>query len=211
MSHGEVPTRFMAKTWIYQAKAIIFGFLGSISLMLGPPFLLGMKKKVNGESATEAGIALTVLSVPMLLIFAQAVCQVRARRLPMLRLHREGIEVMQIGATSLDGIPMIPGVIRVAWAILSTQGFRTRVIRIPWGRFRAARVSGMPMARCLTIVAVPEDAGLHRSSGTEQVMLTEDQFSTPLDEISSAIERVARSPRDCEPLTSWVDVKPGPA
>ena len=72
------------------------------------------------------------MSVPFLLVFALAAYEIFARRRPLLRLCREGIEIVQIGESSLDGFPLIPGLIRVAWLILSTQGFRHPAIRIPW-------------------------------------------------------------------------------
>src|SRR5947199_5229803 len=98
-----MPTEFMARTWLFIVQALIFGGLASFSLVFGPLFLFGFMKKANGVSATDAGIALTALSVPFLLVFALAVYNLSARRRPLLRLCREGIEFVEIGASSLDG------------------------------------------------------------------------------------------------------------
>ena len=129
----------------------------------------------------------------------------------MLRLCREGIEFVEIGSSSLDGIPLIPELIRIAWLILSMQGFRKRVVRVPWRDFQDAWVSGPPMARRLTIdasgsLAIAEEL----PPGTfvaDQLVMTEVMFSTPLDEIAAAILLYAENPIDREHLASWSDVE----
>ena len=44
----------------------------------------------------------------------------------------------------MGGVPLVPGLVRVAWAILSLQGFRSHRVRIPWPQFEGAAVSGFP-------------------------------------------------------------------
>src|SRR3954465_2957401 len=114
MSRPDMPTRFTGKTWIFYAQALIWGGIGTFGLIFGPLFLFGFMNKANGAPATDAGIGLTVVSVPLLMLSDLAVYNIRARRRPLLRLCREGIEIMEIGRSSLDGIPLIPGMIRVA-------------------------------------------------------------------------------------------------
>jgi hypothetical protein len=200
------PTQFEAKIWIYLVQALVFGGLAAFSLGFGPLFLFGIMKKADGTPATEAGVALCVMSVPLLLIFALAVFNVRARRRPPLRLYREGLEIVLIGNSSLAGIPLIPGLIRVAWHIISTEGFRQKVACIPWECFQQASVSGPPMARQLVIVSSPlllDEKDIPAGSFlVEQVVLQEVAFKTPLDQIAHAINLTASS----GPLThlpSW--------
>jgi hypothetical protein len=78
------------------------------------------------------------MSVPLVLVFALVAYQLRARRRPLLRLWREGIEIVQVGTSSLDRIPLIPAFIRLACLIVSTQGLRKRVVRVPSKYFRDA-------------------------------------------------------------------------
>ncbi|GAC1451915.1 MAG: hypothetical protein NVSMB9_36910 [Isosphaeraceae bacterium] len=211
MSRLEMPTQFMAKTWIFLVQAIVFGGLASFGLIMGPLSLFGFVHDVNGAPAIDAGVGLTAMSVPFLLVFALAVYNIRARRRPLLRLCREGIEIVEIGSSSLDGIPLIPGLIRLAWLILSTQGFRRRVVLVPWRNFQDARVSGPPMARRLTIHArqsLGTAEELPRNSLViDQIVLEEVMFSTPLDQIAEAIQWYANGSTDLEDLASWNDVE----
>lgn len=207
MSHLAMPTRFMAKTWIFLAQAILFGGLGLFCLIFGPLFLFGLMSKANGEPAGDAGITLGAMSLPMLLIFALAVYNIRARRQPLLRLCREGIEFVQIGSSSLDGIPFIPGLVRVAWLILSTQGFRKKVVRIHWECFLDVWVSGPLMSRCLTIIALPSPAIAEElaagSPPADQFVFPEVAFNTPLDQIAEAIRSNANPSSAPRHLPSW--------
>ncbi|MGL4550817.1 MAG: hypothetical protein ACRC33_06490 [Gemmataceae bacterium] len=201
-----MPNCFMGKTWIFVAQAVLFGCLALFSLVSGSLFLSGIAHKANGAPATDAGIALSIMSVPFLLLFALAVYNLRARRRPVLRLCREGIEITQIGSSSLDRIPLIPTLVRVAWLILSTQGFRRKIIRTPWGCFREARVSGPPMSRRLSITASPFPVGEGVRVGPVEVVqgvYYEVEFTTPLDRIAEAIKSRADSPDGLSQLPSW--------
>lgn len=78
---------------------------------------------------------------------------VHACRKPLLRICEEGIEVNIIGASSLDGVLLIPSLIRVAWLVLSLQGFKKQIGWIPWELFHNVEVAGLPMMRSLVIDA----------------------------------------------------------
>jgi hypothetical protein len=203
---SDTPTGFRGKTWIYVAQAAVFGPLGVFSLVMGPLFLFGGMKKADGTPATDAGIALSILSVPLMLLFALAMFNIRARRLPLLRLFREGLEIVLIGTSSLDEFPL-PGLVRVAWSILSTQGFRRQVFRLPWECVRGARVSGLPMNRLLSILTAPALASEHDDATAEPpcdaIVLPEVMFKTPLHEIAQAIEVATNSPVALTRLPSW--------
>jgi hypothetical protein len=205
---ADAPTRFEAKIWIYVAQALVFGGLAAFSVGLGPLFLFGIMKKADGTPGTDAGVALCMMSVPLLLISALAVFNVLARRRPPLRLYREGLEIVLIGNSSLAGIPLIPGLIRVAWKIISTEGFRQKLACIPWQCFQEAAVCGPPMARQLVIVASPllllDDQDIPAGSFlVEQIVLQEVEFKTPLDQIAEVINLTASASGPLSHLPSW--------
>jgi hypothetical protein len=202
-----MPTQFMGKTWIFVAQAIFIGGLGVFGLMMGPLLLLEIIRPANGKPGTDAGIALSAISIPLLLVALMAVHNLRVRRNPLLRVCREGLEIVEVGASRLDKTPMIPGMIRVAWLILSGEGFRQKVTRIPWERFERAWVSGPPMIRRLIIAAsLPafDDDGFPMHSGSfEPIVLSDATFKTPLDQIADAINSRANSPIALSQLPSW--------
>jgi hypothetical protein len=207
MRASEAPSQFMAKTWIFVVQVIVLGSLAIFSLIFGPLFLFGYMNKANGAPATDAGIALSAMSLPLLLVSALAAYNLRTRRRPLLQLCREGIVIVQIGPSSLDGIPLIPGMIRMAWLIISTQGFRQRVICIPWAGYQDAWVSGPPMAHHLTILAslvlASEEALPLGWIPAEQVVLDEVSFVESLDQICEAIKFYGSSPTTRRRLPSW--------
>ncbi|MEW4571381.1 hypothetical protein AB1L88_26200 [Tautonia sp. JC769] len=204
-----MPTAFMGKTWIFVVQAITFGIFAAFGLGLGPLFLLGIMVRADGRPGTDAGIAMCLMGIPLLLIFAMAVFNLRARREPLLRLCREGIEIVRVGSSSLDGIPMIPAVLRIAWLIVSTEGFRKTVVHVPWGDVLGARVTGPRMARRLVIVVSParaeaEDDRLSGGAGPGgEITLDEFEFKTPLDQIAEAIHSAANAPVGFGQLPSW--------
>jgi hypothetical protein len=211
MGDLQTPSRFMAKTWIFVANLIVFGGLATLSLLLGPLFYFGYMKQVGGEPRTDAGVILCWMSLPFLLLSALAAYNLWARRRPLLQLWREGITIMQIGSSSLDGIPLIPTLIRAAWLIVSTQGFRKTMLYMPWPCFQDAWVSGLPMARQLTIVGSPP----HPSTGNlplystpaARVVLHEVAFVAQLDQIADVLKSSASSPTIRNQLPSWHEAR----
>ena len=136
MSYHPPPTQFSGKIWIYVAQAVVVGGLTAFCLLLGPLFLFELIRSADGRPTRPAGIALCILSVPFLLVFLLAAFNIAARRRPLLRLYREGIEMNMIGASSLDGSPIpIPKLVRVAWLIVSLQGFHNRPCKLRGNRF----------------------------------------------------------------------------
>jgi hypothetical protein len=184
----------MGKTWIFVAQAIIFGGLGLFSLPMGMLFLFGNLKRVNGAPATDAGIALTLISFPLLLLFALAVFNVWARRHPVLTLSPEGIEIVRIGWIAPQWARVIPVRMRLAWSIISMRGFRRTVFHVPWWHSPHAHVSGPPMQCLLTIDAwIPAPSADAESPEffPYQIVLPQVDFVTPLGPIAAAINAYA--------------------
>lgn len=200
-------TVFYAKTWYHVASALVFTVIGTVSVILGPLFLLDVLKRADGKPGTEAGIALSIIGIFMILVALLGWFNVYARRTPLLRICREGILINVIGVSSLDNVPLVPSIFRVAWLILSLQGFKKQIGFIPWESFEAAQATGLPMMRSLVIVAKifysnRGDQSLHLPLASS-IIFREVEFRHSLDKVSTAI-REFHSDLDARgALTSW--------
>jgi hypothetical protein len=171
--------------------AIVFTTLAAFSATFGPLFLFDILKTADGKPGTEGGVALSIIAVPMGLVALLAWFNVYARRKPLLRICKEGLEINVIGASSLDAVPLIPGLIRVAWLVLSLQGFKKKIGWIPWQFLRSVQVRGLPMARSLVIDATIAYPGFHGDELTahigHSIAFPEAEFRAPLESIASTI------------------------
>jgi hypothetical protein len=198
---------FYAKTWYHSARALVFTVLGLVSVILGPLFLFEILKRADGKPGTEAGIALLIIGSFMILLSLLGWFNVYARRKPLLRICREGLVVNIIGASSLDNVPLVPGILRVAWLILSLQGFKRQVGMIPWDSFGDAQVTGLPMMRSLVIVASivypnRRDQSFKSSPGSI-IIFRESEFRDSLDKIAAAIHEFHSDQETRVVLQSW--------
>ncbi len=184
-------TTFYAKSWYIYVAAIVFTILTVFCAVFGPLFLFGIVKPADGKPGTDAGIAMSIMAVPMCLVALLGWFNVYARRMPLLRICEEGLEINVIGALSLDGVPLIPVLIRVAWLIASLQGFRKQIGCVPWELFRTVRVAGLPMCRSLVIdatIVYPTFRGDEiTATVAECVAFRDAEFRAPLETIASAI------------------------
>jgi hypothetical protein len=207
MSHHGPPTQFTGKTWVFVVQALVVGGLATFSLTLGPLFLFQILKDANGQPATDAGVALTIMSVPLLLLVALAVFNIAARRRPLLRVCREGLAINMIGSSSVGGIPLVPGVIRVAWLILSFQGFKQQVLFVPWQSLGDIGISGPPLAQTLTIVGsmFRADDGQIRQTTlvANQISFRDAAFKSPLEQILGSINAYWQNAESRNALPSW--------
>ncbi len=206
MSYHTPATEFTGKTWIFVVQACVFGGLASFSLILRPLFLFEVMKDARGQPAPDAGVALTITSVPLALVFALAVFNIVARRRPLLRVCREGLAINMIGSSSLDGIPLVPTLVRVAWLIVSFQGFREQVLFAPWISLHSVKISGLPMVRKLTIAGE-----MYRSPRIElaepfanQVVFDESAFAVPLEQVVATINEFGQQAGLRDGLRSWI-------
>lgn len=166
-------------------------------------------RRADGRPGTDAGIAMSVTSVPMSLVAALLWFNVLARRKPLLRICREGIEVNVIGSSSWDGVPFVPAVIRIAWLIVSLQGFKRRIAWIPWSTLRNVEVTGPPMMRALAVdgeVVYPSFLGDELTANVvASITFCESEFVAPLGEIADAIRSYHANPIARESLSSLHD------
>jgi hypothetical protein len=206
------PTRFSGKVWILAAQFAIFGSLSAQALIAGPLFLTGIMKTADRRPGTDAGIALTLIGVLLAPVAALFLFNILARRRPLLYLCQEGIVVNLIGVSSLDGLPVVPGfsraiaLLRVAWLIVSLQGFKQQLVYAPWHGFQAAQVSGLRMQRKLAVFANffrPAPIGVQPEFISDQLWFAEVEFTSSLEQIARSITIYSTDVRARQQLPSW--------
>ena len=196
-----------AKKWIFVVQAVVFSAFGLFGVIMGPLFYYGTLRDANGRPATDAGIPLTVIGMVLLLVFFKALFDLAARRGPILRICREGIELKLIGRSYLDKVPLVPGMIRVAWSIISLQGFASKMLRVQWDCIQRVHVSGLPMSKTLTIAGTMFSARASDFTASPPIARSigfpEVSFVVPVDNVASAVRYFAAdSTRRCD-LESW--------
>lgn len=208
------PTQFRGKSWIAVVSALVFGNFALFGLIFGPLFLTGAMKAADGRPTTNAGIALSIFGVVFGLVAVLALFRARALRQPLVRLRRQGIVVRVIGATSLDGLPHVPvfgdglALLRVAWSIVSLQGFKQQLVYTSWQSVRDAQVWGPPLQRKLTIFASfarPSNADGLPEQIFDNVQFEEVAFADSLTEVARAIAIYCADEGARQRLPSWND------
>ena len=196
--------RFRAKSWIYWARLLICALLGGFLFLFGIAAWLGWTRDSSGEPMTEAGPLLTGVGVCVIVVGLLALAKIVGSLAPAIRCYADGIECNLVGATSLDGVRMLPHFIRLAWEVLSLQGFRTRRVRVRWDEFLGAEVRGLPMAYVLALHGsfVNLGTGATYPSVAFQQHLLKD---SPHD-VARAINLFASRPNKRTELPQW----PGP-
>jgi len=208
-SSPNLATVFYAKTWYFYVGATVITLLALFSSIMGPLFLFEIMKRADGQPGTDAGVALSIMALPLWLVALLGWFNVSARQGPLLRLCREGLEVNVIGASSLDGVPLVPAVMRVAWLILTLQGFKKQIGWIPWELLRRVSVAGPPMMRTLAIdatVIYPRSRGdaLTAQLGNG-IGFRDAEFQVGLDTIASSILAFSGDPEARGVLPSLYD------
>jgi hypothetical protein len=193
--------RFAAKTWIYWVQLVLFGGMGLFAVTLGTLFWTGAMTDASGEHRPQAGPPMLIVGCGMLAVAALAAFNIVGRIPPLIRCYREGIECNLVGASSLDGVPLVPGLVRVAWAVLSLQGFRSQRVRIPWSQFEGAAVSGFPMAYVLTVSGVATN--LKTGSVTHGVTFAQVALTDHPQRVADILNYLAAEPAWRAQLAGW--------
>ncbi len=209
MPESTYPTQFKAKRWIFFVATYFSGFFSIFCLIMGPLFLAGMKD-AKGEPATDAGLYMTLLGVPSLMIFSLKLYRVIATREPLLRIAQEGIVHKFIAMSWLDRIPLLQGLFQVFWLTISGQGFRSTLVCIPWESFRSATVSGPTMAQILTIESsdiIPNPGALPSKAITiPKFMIHQVELKSTLQEAADSILFwSSRNATERKNLPSWFE------
>jgi hypothetical protein len=196
-----IQDRFRGKTWIFWVQLFGCGGFGLFGVILGALFWTGAMTDANRKVRPEAGPPLTFAGLGLLAVAGLAAFNIAGRVRPIIRCYREGIECNLVGATSLDGVPLVPGYVRVAWTILSLQGFRSQCVRTPWTKFRGAKVGGLPMAYVLSV----NGSFSNLKSGQVKNGLTFKQVALKDDPnvVAGVLNRLAADVSVRDQLSSW--------
>ena len=87
------------------------GSFALFSLVLGVMFWTGAMTDANGETRPDGGPPMVITGICLLVAGILALFNIIGRFTPLIRCYREGIEFNLVGATSLDGVPMVRGFI----------------------------------------------------------------------------------------------------
>lgn len=193
--------RFYGKTWIFWAQLVILGPFGLFAVVLGERFWTGAMTDANGNPRPAAGPPMVITGSVLLVVCLMAALHVARRVRPIVRCYRDGIECRLIGETSLDRVPGVPRFVRLAWAILSLQGFGARRVRFAWPQFDRARVGGRLMAGWLALDGSAVDARTGLDAGP--VLFAQVAFRVPLQDVAEALNGFAGDPAARGRLAAW--------
>jgi len=193
--------RFFGKTWMIWAVLIVSGTLGLFSVVFGLLFWTETMTDANGVVRPRAGPPMMITGSCLLAVAAMALANVVALMMPVIRCYREGVECKLVGANSLDGFSGIPNSVRIAWKVLSLEGFQSRRLRIQWPDFRGARVFGGRMAHTLRIDGNATD--LKTGRARNGVSFPQSALKTPPQQIADALQALAANPALQDRLPSW--------
>ncbi len=186
---------FKTKMWHRYPVAYVFSLLAIVNILLGPLYLTGILKPADGRPGQQAGIFLTCLAVPFTATAVLMWSQLLAFRRPLIRIYDDGIEVNFVGPTQLDNTPLIHPLMRIAWSVLSGQGFKQRIGWIPWEHFAGAQIVGPPMMRCIilhgNIFFTTVDGDRATEPMATSVTMRDADFCVPLEVVAEAL-RVQR-------------------
>jgi hypothetical protein len=186
-----MTTEFYSKLWYRLVSAWFCTAFAAFSAILGPLFLFGVLEPANGKPGTDAGIGLSIMSVFFGLFAALAWFNVVSRRVPLLKLRREAIQITVVGRSSLDAVPLLPSLLRAAWLLVSLQGFRNEVGWISWDLLRGVRVERAGWSRFLIIeglILYPDVRANQRKARYEQsIEIADAESAVPLEQLASAI------------------------
>ena len=188
------------------AQLFVLGALGLFSVILGALFWTGTIADANGQDRPQAGPPSVIIGCCLLAVSVLAAFNIVARIAPVIRCYREGIECNLIGTTSLDGVPLVPGLVRVAWTVLSLQGFRSQRVRVLWSKFGGARVGGIPMAYILSLNGPITNQKNGRV--TQCIVFKQVALKDHLEQVADTLNVLAAEPARREQLPSWPLVPP---
>lgn len=196
--------RFYSRTWTLWVAACLSAILGLGLIVMGIGFWSGSLGDADAQEGTENGPRLTIAGCCMLAWAALGATKIVRRRVPTIRCHREGIECNLVGVTSLDGVPLVPAPIRMAWALLSLQGFRAQRIRILWPQFFSALVAD----GILALHWLPDEGseeGMFRTVEFKEGLLVDE-----LEEVAASVNLLAENAVEREGLPAWQRASPPP-
>jgi hypothetical protein len=205
-----MQTEFFGKTWIYQVGAFLSALLVGLCILMAILFVAGVVQPKGVVPPNVAASRLLLISIPIAFVTLLCWSNLRARRRPLLRICREGLEVNIVGRGNLERVHTLPTSFKLAWLVMSMQGFRSQIGWVPWESYRASVVSGMPTWRTLTIhgtVAYPTFQGDEiKAAVGDHVTLHGSECRDSLKEIANTIETISADSSLWAGLPSMHDV-----
>lgn len=197
----DVLCRFRGKTWYLLVFALVFSGLGAVGLILGPMYWLGILQRANGQPGDGAGIALTLMSIPLLWIAWMGWWQVWKRREPLIALYREGIEIRFSRKTQCVPSIWIPSLLQVLWLAVSGRGFRQDNIWLDWQEVGEIAITGQGRNRMLVVLVISKNRdSTHRAKETgtnacHRVLAFESfELQDSLESIADELHRYQHDP-----------------
>jgi hypothetical protein len=205
-SRPNIPDRFYAITWMAWARFIILAGLGLFMFLFGLDVWLHDRTNAIGDPIShEFGRNLSLGSLAFFLLATLPLSTLVNSWGPRVRCYKEGIECVFHGRTALDQIPLIPSFFRIAFALLSGQGYRSQRFRIEWNALGSPLVSGRPAMYVFTL------PGIAVSPLTGEKLLNPSYAQAELrlhpQKIQSAINAFRIEPNLRESLASWDDAR----
>jgi hypothetical protein len=193
---------FRARLWISWAHLIIFGGLGVFAMTFGVLMWTGRFRNIYDEPVREGGPPCFFTGVGMTTFAGLAFYNIIASSGALIGCFREGIQCKLVARTELDSVPLVPGMLRIAFAIVTGQGFRMRFVRYRWEHFAGAHVTGGVGTRNLML----DGAGLlDNGKPTGGLVFPQVQLRDDVEEIAAWLNAWSRDAEQIQRFPSWND------
>ncbi len=196
---GQIPDRFRGKTWIYRAQIAFALFFGVMWLIIGVVFSSGKAKNAQGQPVSaNIGYGLLGAGAAALVYAALDMVNLRARKQPVVRIYREGIEFDRYSCDFIDERELGLTSLHLIAAVLSGRA-GGRYFRASWPEIEAVGIGGGIGKRGLVVEGTfaPGDPA---APTAQRLVLPESRFRGRLEPIVEAINRHANQP---QALPSW--------
>ena len=193
-----VPGVFRARTWY---RWLILGVIAGIAtLCLGTGILFATVRMIPNGSGWRDGVPMMAIGLAIGAVAALSGVPIVARRGPVLRACREGLEVRLFGPSRIYGVPSAPGFGRLTWTLISGGTCRFPMLRIRWAEVGGVMVVSHQWER---ILAIHREPGGGREGGW--VMLRQSEIVAIVDEVARALPDWAGDENAREALPGWGD------
>ncbi len=196
---GKIPDRFPGKTWIFRAQIAFALFFGVMWLVIGVVFSSGKMKNAQGQPVSaNIGYGMLGAGVACFVYTALDMVNLRARKEPVVRIYREGVELDRYSCDFIDEREQGLTSLHLISAVLSGRA-GARYFRVRWPEIEAVGIGGGLGKRGLVVEGTftPGDPG---APTAHRLVLPESRFRGRLEPVVEAINHHANQ---TEALPSW--------